>query len=90
MLRVFVDEEGRHGNPLGVVVDGAAGAPDRRQTRAAELGYSETVFVDNRERGAIRIFTPGAEVEFAGHPCVGTAWLLGVDSLELVAGTVPV
>jgi predicted PhzF superfamily epimerase YddE/YHI9 len=90
VLRVFVDEEGRHGNPLGVVVDGAAVAPDRRQALAAELGYSETVFVDDRERGAIRIFTPGAEVEFAGHPCVGTAWLLGVDSLELVAGTVPV
>ena len=90
VLRVFVDEGGRFGNPLGVVVDGAAVPPDGRQALATELGYSETVFVDDRERGAIRIFTPAAEIEFAGHPSVGTAWLLGVDSLELVAGTVPV
>ena len=43
---------------------------------AAELGYSETVFVDDAATGAIRIFTPGAELAFAGHPTVGTGWLL--------------
>jgi predicted PhzF superfamily epimerase YddE/YHI9 len=48
----------------------------RRQAVAHELGFSETVFVDDPEGGAIRIFTPGLELPFAGHPTVGTAWLL--------------
>jgi predicted PhzF superfamily epimerase YddE/YHI9 len=90
VLRVFVDDDGRHGNPLGVVLDGASVAAERRQALAAELGYSETVFVDDAERGVIRIFTPGAEVAFAGHPSVGTAWLLECDVLRPPAGDVPV
>ena len=53
---------------------GARGASARRV--AAELGFSETVFVEDRESGRIRIFTPGLELPFAGHPTVGTAWLL--------------
>jgi predicted PhzF superfamily epimerase YddE/YHI9 len=90
VLRVFVGDGGRCGNPLGVVLDGAAVPEERRQPLAAELGFSETVFVDDAERGRIRIFTPGAELGFAGHPCVGTAWLLPGDSLEPPAGEVPV
>jgi predicted PhzF superfamily epimerase YddE/YHI9 len=95
VLRVFCDDGGRWGNPLGVVLDGAAVAPDRRQALARELGFSETVFVDDAERGAIRIFTPGAELDFAGHPSVGAAWLLArerrpVDVLRVAAGEVPV
>lgn len=76
VLRVFVGPDGRGGNPLGVFLDGADVPPARRQAVAAELGFSETVFVDDRERGAVRIFTPGAELPFAGHPSVGTSWLL--------------
>ena len=76
VLRVFVGPDGRGGNPLGVFLDGAEVAPARRQAVAAELGFSETVFVDDRERGACRIFTPAAELPFAGHPSVGTSWLL--------------
>jgi predicted PhzF superfamily epimerase YddE/YHI9 len=90
VLRVFVDDEGRFGNPLGVVRDGRAVPPGERQALAAELGYSETVFVDDAERGEIRIFTPAAELPFAGHPTVGTAWLLGVDVLRPPAGKVRV
>jgi predicted PhzF superfamily epimerase YddE/YHI9 len=90
VLRVFVNEDERHGNPLGVVLDGAAVPPAERQPLATELGYAETVFVDDRERGEIRIFTPREELGFAGHPCVGAAWLLGVDALEVPAGTIPV
>ena len=90
MLRVFVDDEGGHGNPLGVVLDGPSVPPERRQPLAAELGYAETVFVDDRERGEAQIFTPAAEIPFAGHPSVGTAWLLGADLLRLRAGEVPV
>ncbi len=76
VLRVFTDAEGRHGNELGVFLDGAAIPPERRQAIAAELDYSETVFVDDRATGELRIFTPRIEFDFAGHPMVGTAWLL--------------
>ena len=95
VLRVFVNEEDEFGNPLGVFLDGAEIAEDRRQGIAAELGYSETVFVDGRERAELRIFTPGTELPLAGHPLVGTAWLLreqgtAVQTLRPPAGEVGV
>ena len=72
-------------------VDGAVVDPERRQATAAEIGYSETVFVDDPERGELRIFTPTDELEFAGHPLVGAAWLLGdAGVLRPRAGEVPV
>ncbi len=76
LLRVFCSDGDRGGNPLAVFLDGAEVPADRRQSVAAHLGLSETVFVDDAARGAIRIFTPSTEMEFAGHPTVGTAWLL--------------
>ncbi len=76
VLRVFTGEDGVWGNPLGVFLDGAEVPGEHRQAVARELGFSETVFVDDRGRGECRIFTPGLELEFAGHPTVGTAWLL--------------
>ena len=76
VLRVFADEAGDHGNPLGVFLGGAEVPAERRQAVAHELGVSETVFVDDAERALCRIFTPGMELPFAGHPMVGTAWLL--------------
>jgi predicted PhzF superfamily epimerase YddE/YHI9 len=75
VLRVFVGPDGRGGNPLGVFLDGARISPERRLAVARDLGFSETVFVDDAAEGAIRIFTPGRELAFAGHPTVGTAWL---------------
>lgn len=76
VLRVFTDAAGDHGNQLGVFLDGTEVAADRRQAVASELGFAETVFVDDRSRGEARIFTPAIELPFAGHPTVGTAWLL--------------
>jgi len=76
VLRVFVNEDGEWGNPLGVFLDGGQVPEPERQRIAAELGFSETVYVDDRGAGRIRIFTPGLELPFAGHPTVGTAWLL--------------
>jgi predicted PhzF superfamily epimerase YddE/YHI9 len=95
VLRVFCDEGGEWGNPLGVFLDGAEVPPDRRQAVARQLGFSETVFVDDRTRGEIRIFTPGLELPFAGHPTVGAAWLLAneggaVEVLRPPAGGVAV
>lgn len=77
VLRVFCAVDGSGGNPLGVFLDGvAAAAEEDRQPIAAELGFAETVFVDDRRRGELRIFTPEVELPLAGHPLVGTAWLL--------------
>ncbi len=92
---MFCDEHGGGGNALGVFLDGAEVPADRRQGVAAELGLSETVFVDDARAGSIRIFTPAAELDFAGHPTVGTAWLLArereaVEALRPPAGEVPV
>lgn len=94
-LVVFPGPDGSAGNPLGVVLAGASVAHADRQRVAAELNYSETVFVDDVETGAIEIFTPAKELDFAGHPTVGTAWLLAqeghpVAALHPPAGTVPV
>jgi predicted PhzF superfamily epimerase YddE/YHI9 len=94
VLRVFCGEDGRGGNPLGVFLEGGVVAAARRQDVARRLGFSETVFVDDPARGEIAIFTPGAELDFAGHPTVGTAWLLAregtpVGVLRPPAGEVP-
>ena len=78
VLRVFTGDDGSGGNPLGVFLDGASIAPERRQEVAADLGFSETVFVDARS-GRVAIFTPAVELPFAGHPLVGTAWLLASE-----------
>lgn len=91
LLRVFCSDDGSGGNPLGVFLDGGEVAPERRQAVAADLGLSEVVFVDEAERGEVRIFTPTEELDFAGHPAVGTAWLLdGVHALRPPAGEVRV
>jgi predicted PhzF superfamily epimerase YddE/YHI9 len=83
VLRVFVGEGGAGGNPLGVFLDGKEVPEDRRQSVAADLGFSETVFVDDPDRGELRIFTPTVELPFAGHPLVGTAWLLSREGFEV-------
>lgn len=89
VLRVFCGADGRYGNELGVVRDGGAvPAEAERQVFAGELGFSETVFVDDAERGVIDIYTPTLRLPFAGHPCVGSAWLLDVPSLVTQAGVV--
>ncbi|MFD6163018.1 PhzF family phenazine biosynthesis protein [Nocardia sp. NPDC060256] len=89
VLRVFCGPDGRYGNELGVVRDGAAVATEaERQTFARKLGFSETVFIDDPDRGVIDIYTPTLRLPFAGHPCVGTAWLLEVPTLITQAGIV--
>ncbi len=95
VLKVFVGEGGKGGNPLGVFLDGPEVPEDDRQAVAADLGFSETVFVNDVAGGRLRIFTPGTELPFAGHPLVGTAWLLAREGSEVPvlrppAGEVPV
>jgi predicted PhzF superfamily epimerase YddE/YHI9 len=93
VVKVFVGPDGRGGNPLGVFLDGAAVPADRRQAVAADLGFSETVFVEPGTT-RVRIYTPALELPFAGHPLVGTSWLLAqrekpAEVLVTPAGDVP-
>ena len=89
------------GNPLAVVLDAQGLSTEHMQAIAAEFNYAETTFVlppqDPRHTAQVRIFTPRAEMPFAGHPNVGTAFVLAQlgrvtgDSLvfEEKAGLVP-
>jgi predicted PhzF superfamily epimerase YddE/YHI9 len=91
VLRVFCDEHGEGGNPLAIFLAGSDVPDAARQAVAADLGLSETVFVDDAERGELRIFAPAVELPFAGHPTVGCAWLLAAEgqpvrSLHVPAG----
>jgi trans-2,3-dihydro-3-hydroxyanthranilate isomerase len=87
------------GNQVAVFTD-ARGIPEELlQPLAREMNYSETVFVLPKEADGhvrVRIFTPGVELPFAGHPILGTAFVLAaplqleVIRLETGAGTIPV
>jgi predicted PhzF superfamily epimerase YddE/YHI9 len=95
VVSVFVGDDGEGGNLLGVVLDGPEVPEPARQPIATRLGFSETVFVDDPVRGEVRIFTPRVELPFAGHPSVGTAWLLRrerspINALRPPAGEVRV
>ncbi len=75
---VFTDRQ-FGGNPLAVVLDAGGLTGDEMLAVTREFNYSETTFVLPPERGGaarVRIFTPGREVPFAGHPTVGTAHVL--------------
>jgi trans-2,3-dihydro-3-hydroxyanthranilate isomerase len=79
VLDVFTTER-FGGNPLAVVLDADGLDGKRMQTIAREFNLSETVFVLKPSHAShtarVRIFTPAAEMPFAGHPTVGTACLL--------------
>ncbi|MGO9158181.1 PhzF family phenazine biosynthesis protein [Mycobacterium sp.] len=98
VLRVFTDPDGNFGNPLGVV-DASQVEPSDRQGLAAQLGYSETIFIDLPSAGATTaratIYTPRTELPFVGHPTVGASWWLRdggmpVNTLQVPAGIVQV
>src|SRR3954471_7614284 len=96
---VFTDKP-LTGNQLAVFTDARDLTSEEMQELARETKLSETVFVlppnDPTAHGRIRIFTPALELPFAGHPTLGTAFVLGgplskiVIRLETGAGVVPV
>lgn len=93
-LDVFTDTR-FGGNPLAVVLDADALTGGQMQTIAAEFNLSETVFVlqpakAGGNRRKLRIFTPQAELPFAGHPTVGTGYLLAALKLLEVSPAEPV
>jgi trans-2,3-dihydro-3-hydroxyanthranilate isomerase len=87
------------GNQLGVFTDARGLSAEQMQALARELNFSECTFVLPAERGGdarIRIFTPERELPFAGHPTLGTAFVLAAPMqltlirLETGSGIVPV
>ena len=98
IVDVFTDKPYR-GNQLAVVV--GVRDDDEMLAITREMNYSETTFVDGISPDGsvpVRIFTPGGEVPFAGHPTLGTAFVLkefiGLSDeairLQEVVGTIPV
>ena len=91
IVDVFAEEK-YAGNQLAVV-RGAAGLPDETlQKITREMNYSETTFIlSEKERDGgydVRIFTPGGEVPFAGHPTLGTAYVIRDEILAQPADRV--
>jgi trans-2,3-dihydro-3-hydroxyanthranilate isomerase len=90
-LDVFTDRM-FGGNPLAVLPDARGLTTEQMQAIAREFNYSETTYVlppeDENHTRKVRIFTPLAEIPFAGHPNVGTAVALArLDELgEVIAG----
>jgi trans-2,3-dihydro-3-hydroxyanthranilate isomerase len=98
IVDVFTDTP-LEGNQLAVFADGSDLTDELMQRTARELGLSETVFVLDPEGDGdarIRIFTPRTELPFAGHPVLGTAFVLATERhaevirLETGAGVIPV
>jgi trans-2,3-dihydro-3-hydroxyanthranilate isomerase len=79
VVDVFADQPFA-GNPLAVVLDGSGLSTEGMQGIAAEFNLSETTFVlppsTPEANYQVRIFTPALELPFAGHPSVGTAWVM--------------
>ncbi len=80
------------GNQLAVVLGADRIPPERMQDIAREMNLSETTFVMKPHKAentaSVRIFTPAAELPFAGHPTVGTAWVLWKEGLAAASGSV--
>jgi trans-2,3-dihydro-3-hydroxyanthranilate isomerase len=98
VVDVFTDRA-LSGNQLAVFTDARGIDAETMQALTLEIGFSETTFVLPPEEGGtarVRIFNPDHEMQFAGHPVLGTAWALaqplqrGVIELETGSGIVPV
>ncbi len=97
IVNVFtIDGDRFSGNPLCVFEDARGLSDGQMQALARQMNLSETTFVLPGERGdaRVRIFTPGYEMPFAGHPTLGTASVVAGSRdrvvLEMTAGLVPV
>lgn len=100
ILDVFAETK-YSGNQLGVVLNAADLSTGEMQRIARETNFAETTFVlsnEPRDNGYdVRIFTPRVEVPFAGHPTIGTAWLIrrillgdAADEVTLNLGVGPI
>ncbi len=73
------------GNQLAVVLDGRGLPGELMQRIAREMNFSETTFIlppdDPKHAAKVRIFSPVVEMPFAGHPTIGTAWVLADEGM---------
>jgi trans-2,3-dihydro-3-hydroxyanthranilate isomerase len=88
LVDVFTDRP-LAGNQLCVVPEPGSISSETMQAIAREIGFAETTFVTraSRDRYEMRIFTPGAEIPFAGHPSLGTAYVLASEGRTRTAVT---
>jgi len=74
------------GNQLAVILDAKDLDSEQMQNIAREMNFSETTFISNNKPGEhgwdVRIFTPAAEVPFAGHPTLGTSYIIANEILK--------
>lgn len=102
IVDVFAENK-YEGNQLAVIRGGAHFSDELMQKIAKEMNYSETTFIVSEQEQdggyAVRIFTPQAEIPFAGHPTLGTAYIIQKEiirdqvsrvALNLKAGQIPV
>lgn len=102
IVDVFCEQKFK-GNQLAVFLDAGSLDGARMQSLAREMNFSESTFIldskPNDKGWPVRIFTPQAEVPFAGHPTLGTSWVIANELLEtrpasvvldLQAGPIPV
>ena len=102
IVDVFTEQK-YSGNQLAVIVGAGRRSDTDMQKIAKQMNYSETTFIlseKNRKNGYdVRIFTPEQEVPFAGHPVLGTAYVIQQElikrpvkkiKLNLQAGQIPV
>lgn len=78
IARVFVNEDGKFSNPVGIVVDDEHNlSGEERQKIATKLNFSETVFIDSLETvPEVSIYNPQHKVKFAGHAILGTVYFI--------------
>jgi predicted PhzF superfamily epimerase YddE/YHI9 len=95
VLNVFVDEQGGHGNPVGIVIDEKRQLDSEERLKISQtLGFSESVFVNSLETMSISIFNPQQEIAFSGHAAIGAAWYIEhstnrpVSELAALEGTI--
>lgn len=90
ILKVFADNAGEFGNPVGIIVDTKKEIDSqKRQQMAIESGFSEIVFINNFETKDISIFSPTRQIPFAGHALVGTSYyfnnVLNLPTTEIIS-----
>ena len=77
IYRVFCNQDGNHGNPVGVIFDLEQKlSTEQRQEISTESGFSECVFVNSLDVCSVNIFSPQREVPFAGHAVLGTVFAI--------------
>jgi predicted PhzF superfamily epimerase YddE/YHI9 len=77
ILRAFVDEKGKYGNPTGIVIDEKQKLSSiERQKIATKLHFTDTIFINNLKTVKISFFNPQQETKFAGDALINTSYFI--------------